>query len=250
MISRLRPLVVALSVVVALYAVTAPSARAATTTPCPLRVVSFMLVARGQTGAIDRFVVGLLLSGHNPVSASLSIPGLQNDILTPVVAPAGDGSESISHYVLDVPRADNATGLTVLGVLVHGPNEAEITCHQTVRVASSAPGSATASFDDSALSASDLLYMQPVAEAQVLQSEPARYSATPDMLKRAAPAVIAVIVGKGGTILSTRVEQSSGFPALDSDAVTAARAIVFSEPQFNGAAIPVEYLMTYRFDKH
>ncbi|HZV79020.1 MAG TPA: energy transducer TonB [Candidatus Binatus sp.] len=216
---------------------------------CPLHVVSFMLVARGESGTLDRYVVALLLNGRDPVSANLAIPGLKNDILTPVVAPSGDKGQTISHYVIDIPRADNPTGMSVLGVLINGSTDREITCRQSVQLARDAPATALGSFDDSALGAGDLLFMQSVIEARVLHSGPALYSATPEQRKQASDAVIAVTVGAHGTILNTRVAQSSGVASFDASAVSAARQIVFSEPLFNGAPIPLEYLMTYRFSQ-
>jgi len=225
----------------------ASTPRPAAADPCPLKVVSFMLVARGASGALDRYVVGLLLNGRDPVSANLAIPGVNNDILTPIVAPSGEKGQTISHYVIDIPHADNATGMKVLGVLVNGASEREVTCHQSVQLARDAPGTALGSFDDSALGASDLLFMQAVTEARVLSSTPALYSATPEQRKQATNAVIAVTVGAHGAILNTRVAQSSGVASFDASAVSAARQILFSEPQFDGVPIPLEYLMTYRF---
>jgi len=58
---------------------------------CALHVAQFALAERGASGHVDRYVVALLLSGREPVRADLQIPGLENDILTPVIGPAAGG---------------------------------------------------------------------------------------------------------------------------------------------------------------
>jgi TonB family protein len=213
--------------------------------PCPLHAASFMLVAHGQTGHVDRYVVAVLLRGSDPVTANLQIPGLQNDIASPVIPPDPNGAESLNHYVLDVPRAVSPTGITVYGLLIHGRGDRDMVCKQPVRLVTTAPAGSVGQFDDSALSASDLLYLRPVTEAHVLQSASASFPAGDAQSKHAGPIVIAVTVGSGGNIVAARVDQSSGYPSLDAAALSAARKTVFSAPQFDGAPIALEYFVTY-----
>jgi TonB family protein len=220
---------------------------AASADKCPLHAASFMLVARGQTGKVDRYVVALLLTGSDPVTANLQVPGLQNDVTTPVIAPDANGAESINHYVIDIPRAVSATGITVYGLLVHGRGDHDMTCSQPVRLVTTAPAGSLSEFDDSGLSPSDLLYPQPVTEAHVIRSSLAAYQADATHLKAPTTAIVAVLVGAGGAIVQAKISQSSGDAALDGAAMTAARKIEFSAPQFDGAPIPLEYLVTYRF---
>lgn len=215
--------------------------------PCPLHAAGFMLVARGQTGHVDRYVVTLLLTGSDPVTANLRIPGLQNDIVTPVIAPDPSGVVSLNHYVLDAPTAAAPTGILVYGLLVHGRGDKALTCLQSVRLVTTAPAGSLSQLDDSALSASDLLYPQPVTEAHVLRSVPAAYPRSEEQRKHVGSVVVAVTVGAGGRVVDARVTESSGYPLLDAAAVGAARKTVFSAPQFGGAPIPLEYLLTYHF---
>jgi TonB family protein len=222
------------------------SVAAATKDPCPLHAASFMLVAHGQTGHVDRYVVALLLRGSDPVTANLQIPGLQNDIASPVIPPDPNGAESLNHYVLDVPRAVSPTGITVYGLLIHGRGDRALVCKQPVRLVTTAPAGSVAQFDDSALSASDLLYLRPVTEARVLQSASAAFPASGAQLKNSGPIVVAVTVGAGGKIVAARIDQSSGYPSLDAAALSAARKTVFSAPQFDGAPIALEYFVSYR----
>ena len=163
-------------------------AAAATTAkdPCPLHAVSFMLVAHGQTGHVDRYVVALLLRGSDPVTANLQIPGLQNDIDSPVIPPDANGVESLNHYALDVPRAVSPTGITVYGLLIHGRGDHSALCKQPIRLVTTAPAGSVSQFDDSVLSASDLLYLRPVTEAHVLQSASAAF---PSSIKYSGPIV-------------------------------------------------------------
>jgi TonB family protein len=212
--------------------------------PCPLHAASFMLVAHGQTGHVDRYVVALLLRGSDPVTANLQIPGLQNDIASPVIPPDPNGAESLNHYVLDVPRAVSPTGITVYGLLIHGRGDRDMVCKQPVRLVTTAPAGSVGQFDDSTLSASDLLYLRPVTEAHVLQSAPAAFPAGGAQFS--GPIVVAVTVGAGGNIVAARIDQSSGYPSLDAAALSAARKTVFSAPQFDGAPIALEYLVSYR----
>lgn len=214
--------------------------------PCPLHAVAFALVGHGSTGHVDRFAVALLLEGTNPVSATLRIPGLEDNVLTPVIGPAG-GSETLVHYVVAVPRAVSAQGVSVHQVIVHGVKDVLMTCASPVRIVSQAPGSPQSSFDDSAITGSDLLYPRPVTEAQVLHSAAASYPGDQAQLGHKGVTVIAVTVGAHGAIYGARVVHSSGYPSLDDAALAAGRQTVYSEPQFDGAAIPLDYLITYRF---
>jgi TonB family protein len=216
---------------------------AATKDLCPLHAASFMLVAHGQTGHVDRYVVALLLRGSDPVTANLQIPGLQNDIASPVIPPDPNGGESLNHYVLDVPRAVSPTGITVYGLLIHGRGDRDMVCKQPVRLVTTAPAGSVGQFDDSALSASDLLYLRPVTEAHVLQSAAASFPAGGSQFS--GPIVVAVTVGAGGNIVAARIDQSSGYPSLDAAALSAARKTVFSAPQFDGAPIALEYFVSY-----
>ncbi len=218
---------------------------AASADKCPLHAASFMLVARGETGKVDRYVVALLLTGSDPVTANLQVPGLQNDITTPVVAPDANGGESINHYVIDIPRAVSATGITVYGLLVHGRGDHDMTCSQPVRLVTTAPVGSLSQFDDSGLSPSDLLYPQRVTEARVLQSAPAAFPSDAQ-IRHPATIVVALTVGAGGDVVAARIDQSSGYPALDSAALGAARKTVFSAPQFDGVPIALEYFVSYR----
>jgi TonB family protein len=218
--------------------------------PCPLHAVSFALVGHGSTGHVDRFAIALLLEGTAPVSATLRIPGLEDNVLTPVIGPVGGSSETLVHYVVAVPRAVSAQGISVHQVIVHGVKDVLLTCASPVRIVTQAPGSAQSSFDDSAISGSDLLYMRPVTEAQVLHSAAASYPGDQAQLGHKGVTVIAVTVGAHGAIYGARVVHSSGFPALDDAALGAGRQTVYSEPQFDGAAIPLDYLITYRFGTH
>jgi TonB family protein len=206
-----------------------------------------MLVAHGQTGHVDRYVVALLLRGSDPVTANLQIPGLQNDIDSPVIPPDANGGESLNHYALDVPRAVSPTGITVYGLLIHGRGDHSALCKQPIRLVTTAPAGSVSQFDDSVLSASDLLYLRPVTEAHVLQSASAAF---PSSIKYSGPIVVAVTVGAGGNIVAARVDQSSGYPSLDAAALSAARKTVFSAPQFDGAPIALEYFVSYRLGGH
>ena len=203
-----------------------------------------MLVAHGQTGHVDRYVVALLLRGSDPVTANLQIPGLQNDITSPVIPPDPNGVESLNHYVLDVPRAVSPTGITVYGLLIHGRGDRSLVCKQPIRLVTTAPAGSVGRFDDSALSASDLLYLRPVTEAHVLQSASAAFPTGGAQFS--GPIVVAVTVGAGGNIVAARIDQSSGYPSLDAAALSAARKTVFSAPQFDGAPIALEYFVSYR----
>jgi TonB family protein len=217
---------------------------AATKDPCPLRAASFMLVAHGQTGHVDRYVVALLLRGSDPVTANLQIPGLQNDIASPVIPPDPSGAESLNHYVLDVPRAVSPTGITVYGLLIHGRGDRAVVCKQPIRLVTTAPAGSVGQFDDSTLSASDLLYLRSVTEAHVLK--PAAAAFPTGGAQFSGPIIVSVTVGAGGNIVAARIDQSSGFPALDAAALSAARRTVFSAPQYDGAPIALEYFVMYR----
>ncbi|HME80610.1 MAG TPA: TonB family protein [Candidatus Eremiobacteraceae bacterium] len=213
---------------------------------CPLHAASFMLVAHGQTGKVDRYVVALLLTGSDPVTANLQVPGLQNDITTPVIAPDAAGGESINHYAIDIPRAVSATGITVYGLLVHGRGDHDMTCRQPVRLVTTAPAGSLSQFDDSGLSPSDLLYPQRVTEAHILQSAPAAFPASDAQIKHPSTIVVALTVGAGGGIVAARIDQSSGYPSFDAAALSAARKTEFSAPQFDGHPIALEYFVSYR----
>lgn len=212
---------------------------------CPLHVEQFMLVARGQTAHVDRYVVGLTLTGRSPVSASLAIPGLDQDILTPVIGPSPGSTETLVHYVVDLPRALAAQAIRVQGVLVHGTSEAAITCHSAPYLVSQSPRVATV--DDSVLPGSDLIYPQTVTEARVVQTASAVYPGTEKQLKHEGSAIVVVTVGAQGTVIGARIEKSTGYRALDESALAAAKRLVYSEPQFAGAAIPLDYFVTYSF---
>jgi len=110
-----------------------------------------------------------------------------------------------------------------------------------------APAGSLSQFDDSGLSPSDLLYPRPVTEAHVIHSSLAAYDASALHLKQPTTSVVSVLVGVGGEIVAAKISQSSGYATLDAAAVAAARKIEFSAPLFNGAPIPLEYLVTYRF---
>jgi TonB family protein len=228
----------------------AAAAKAPVVDKCPLRVAGFSLLGHGQTGHIDRFVIALLLVGRDPVSANLEIPGLDNDVLTPVIGPDAGGAETLVHYVIDVPSAAGARGIRITGLIVHGSADSSLTCHSPMRLVSEAPGSAAASFDDSALPGSSLLFLRPVTEARVLRSSSAAYPSADFKLKHHGAVVVAVTVGTHGAVLRSRVETSSGYPGLDDAAVAAARLTQFSEPQLNGVAIPLDYLVRYNFALH
>jgi TonB family protein len=235
---------------VAASAATKPSA---TSTPiadkCPLHAVSFMLIEQGLSGHVDRYAVALLLDGTDPVQANLEIPGLENDIYTPVIGPDLGGRQTLVHYVIDIPRAVAPRGVRVLGLLLHGRTESALTCHSPAQLLSQAPAGSIASFDDTALSGSDLLFLRPVTEARVLQPASAAYPADDERAGHHGIAVVGVTVGARGTILGAYVFHSSGYPSLDASALSAAKHTVYSAPQFNGAAIPLDYLVTYSFGR-
>jgi TonB family protein len=225
----------------------------ATSTPivdkCQLHAVSFMLIEQGRSGHVDRYVVALLLDGTDPVQANLEIPGLENDIYTPVIGPDLGGRQTLVHYVIDIPRAVAPRGVRVLGLLVHGRSDTALTCHSPAQLLAQAPAGSLASFDDTSLAGSDLLFLRPVTEAKVLQPASAAYPADDERAGHRATAVVGVTVGARGTILGAFVFRSSGYPSLDASALSAARHTVFSEPQFNGVAIPLDYLVTYSFGR-
>ena len=226
---------------------------AATSTPivdkCALHVVSFMLVGQGRTGHVDRYAVGLLLDGTDPVQANLEIPGLENDVFTPVIGPELGGRQTLVHYVIDIPRAVSPSGMRVLGLLVHGRTDTALTCHSPAHLLARAPAGSQVSFDDASLPGSDLLYLRPVTEAKVLQPASAAYPADAARAGHRGSAVVGVTVGAHGAILGAFVFQSSGYQSLDAAALSAAKRTVYSEPQFNSVAIPLDYLITYSFGR-
>ena len=230
------------------FAATRP---AATSTPiadkCPLHVVSFMLIGQGQSGHVDRYAVALLLDGTDPVQANLEIPGLENDVYTPVIGPDLGGRQTLVHYVIDIPRAVAPRAMRVLGLLLHGRTETSMTCHSPTHPLALAPARSQVPFDDSTLSGSDLLFLRPVTEAKVLQPASAAYPADDERAGHRGSAVVNVTVGARGAILDAYVFQSSGYQSLDASALSAAKHTVYSEPRFNSVAIPLDYLITYNF---
>jgi TonB family protein len=226
---------------------------AATSTPvadkCTLHVVSFMLIGQGRSGHVDRYAVALLLDGTDPVSANLEIPGLENDVYTPVIGPDLGGRQTLVHYVIDIPRAVAPRGMRVLGLLVHGRSDTALTCHAPTQLLAQAPSGSLASFDDTSLPGSDLLFLRPVTEAKVLQPASAAYPADDERAGHRGNAVVGVTVGARGAILNAFVFQSSGYRTLDASALSAAKHTLYSEPQFNGVAIPLDYLITYSFGR-
>jgi TonB family protein len=228
-------------------ALCAPSSPALkpSTDPCPLHAVQFSLAAQGNTGHIDRYVVGLMLTGKDPVTASLQIPGLDEALLTPVIGADPQGRSMLVHYVVDIPRAVGAQSVRVLGILLHAATEREVTCKSPQRLVQSVPA-AQMRFDDATLPGSDMLYLRQATEARVIRTSAAIFPAS--AAKRAqAPAVVAVTVGAQGAVLAERIESTSGDAELDRSALTAAKHSVFSEPQFDGAPIALDYLLTFTF---
>ena len=226
---------------------------APTSTPiadkCPLRVVSFMLIGQGRSGHVDRYTVALLLDGTDPVQANLEIPGLENDVFTPVIGPDFGGRQTLVHYVIDIPRAVAPRATRVLGLLLHGRTDTPMTCHSPMQLLAQAPASAQVPFDDTALPGSDLLYLRTVTEAKVLQPASAAYPMDDQHAGHHGTSVVGVTVGAGGTILGAFVFQSSGYASLDASALSAAKRTVYSEPQFDGVAIPLDYLITYNYGR-
>lgn len=216
---------------------------------CPLHVVSFMLIGQGRSGHVDRYAVALLLDGTDPVQANLEIPGLENDVYTPVIGPDLGGRQTLVHYVIDIPRAVAPRAMRVLGLLLHGRTETSLTCHSPTHPLALAPARAQVPFDDSSLPGSDLLFLRPVTEAKVLQPASAAYPTGDERAGHRGSAVVGVTVGAHGAILDAFVFQSSGYASLDASALSAAKHTVYSEPQFNGAAIPLDYLITYSFGR-
>jgi len=214
--------------------------------PCPLHAVEFSLAGQGSSGRIDRYVIGLLLSGKDPVTASLQIPGLDQAVLTPVIGADLQGRAMLVHYVVDLPRAVGAQSVRVLGILLHAATEREITCKSDQRLLSPEVPGARYSFDDANLSGSDMMYPRQVTEPRVVRSQAAVFP--PGAESRAhGPAVVDVTIGTRGAVLNARIESSSGNAELDKSALDAAKHTVFTEPQFDGAPIAVEYLITYSF---
>jgi TonB family protein len=226
---------------------------APTSTPivdkCPLHVVSFMMIVQGRSGHVDRYAVALLLDGTDPVQANLEVPGLENDVFTPVIGPDLGGRQTLVHYVIDIPRAVAPRAIRVLGLLLHGRTDTAMTCHSPTQLLAQAPAGSQALFDDTTLPGSDLLYLRPVTEAKVLQPASAAYPTDDERARHRGSAVVGVTVGARGAILGTFVFQSSGYQSLDASALNAAKHTVYSEPQFNGVPIPLEYLITYSFGR-
>lgn len=225
-----------------------PTGKPASGDPCPLHAIEFSLAGQGITGHVDRYVVGLMLSGKDPVTASLQIPGVDQTLITPVVGADLLGRAMIVHYAVDIPRAAAAQSVRVLGILLHGTSERELDCKSGQRLLSPIVAAAVTRFDDTNLPFSDLLYPRPVLEPRVERSQAALFA--PSAAHRArGPAVVAVTIGTRGAVLAERLESSCGDDALDKSALDAAKHTLFSEPQFEGAPIAVEYLITYNFSR-
>lgn len=216
--------------------------------PCPLHAIEFSLAGQGNTGHVDRYVVGLMLSGKDPVTASLQIPGVDQTLITPVVGADLEGRAMIVHYAIDIPRAAAAQSVRVLGILLHGATEREVTCRSGQRLLSPTIASALTRFDDARLPGSDIFYPRPVTEPRVLRSQAAIF-APAAALRARGPAMVDVTIGAHGAVLAERLEASSGAAELDQSALSAAKRTVFSEPQFDGAPIAVEYLISYTFHR-
>jgi len=232
------------------HAASRPSASGAQTAdPCPLHAVSFMQIGQGSTGHVDRYVVGLLLDGTDPVSANLEIPGLENDVYTPVIGPELGGNQTLVHYVIDIPRAVSPAGVRVYGLLLHGRTDKAMACRSPERLLAQTPAGTRSTFNDATLPGSDLLFLRPVTEAKVLQPASAAYPSDDQRAGHRGSAVVGVTVGARGAILGAFVYKSSGYQSLDAAALHAARQTVYSEPQFGGAAIPLDYLITYNFGR-
>ena len=214
--------------------------------PCPLHAVEFSLAGLGSSGRIDRYVIGLMLTGKDPVTASLRIPGVDQTLITPVIGADLMGRAMLVHYAIDIPRAAGAQSVRVAGILLHAATERAVTCKSGQRLLSPDLPAAQISFDDALVPGSDLLYPRPVIEPRVMHSFAAVFAAGAG--KRAnGPAVVNVTVGPQGTVLAERIESSSGDAELDKAALDAAKLTVFNGPLFAGAPISVEYLVTYNF---
>ena len=214
--------------------------------PCPVHAVEFSLAGQGSGGRIDRYVIGLLLTGKDPVTASLRIPGVDQTLITPVIGADLMGRDMLAHYAIDIPRAAGAQSVRVVGILLHGATERAVTCKSGQRLLSPDLPAAQVSFDDGLVQGSDLLYPRPVTEPRVMRSYKAVFPAGAG--KRAqGPAVVNVTVGPEGAVLATRIESSSGDAELDAAALDAAKLTVFTGALLAGVPISVEYLITYNF---